>query len=373
MAATTRRKTKGTATEAFQNRKAWGTEPSLPDHELTQLEIQKCLTWYNYVESRSDAHAYLVEYLKAANDERWKAIKRAAEKHVSPTAGWLARMLSRGAILPAQTQATFERLVNESAQSRNSVEETDEQDKNIIEIKPTIQQRMAEKAGDMIADIEDVLDKWLENKDFSAYDYFKSKEAAPKIVSQVISYYEPLLSELNAKDPQVNEAYRHLGRNKSVYTKFVASIIAEAERFVGVSKAAKPRKPRAKKKQTPEQKFKHLRYLKDSAAFQIKSIDPTAILGAMELWAFDTKSQRMTLFVAASDKGLDIKRSSVVGFDDKKSVSKTVGRKAQQMIDSVLRGTKTQAKKALEKITAKAAPPHTDRTNDNMVFLKVFK
>ena len=366
---------KGTATEAYQNKKNWGNEPDIPQGEISDLELAKALTWYNYVEARADARDYLLEYLKTNKDTRYAAVRRAGEKSVRPTAGWIARLMLRGAVISEDTMASFNRLVDDSARDRFGFEEPDEDAPKVIEPpKPSVHQRTIDKAGDLIADLEDVLDKWEENAGYSTYEYMNKNSVPPKIAQVVVKYYEPLLKELQSKDADIKEAYAYLPKRKfNGYLLFVTHMIDEINKYVGTTKKAVVRKPRKTKAQTPEQKFKFLRYMKESTTHKIKSVNPSSIIGASELWMFDTKTNRMTVFRASSERGLDIKRSAVVGYVDNKSVSKVVGRKAQTVIDGVVKGTKTQLKKMFEAVNTTGTPPKTDRTNENAIFVRVFK
>lgn len=374
MAQRTKARHVGRAVQVHQDRKAWGDEPAPTNKELTQIELGKALTWYNYMCDRADARAYLESYLKSSGDGRAAAIKRASDKAIVPTAGWIARLLTRGFILPESTMVTFDRLINESGKIIIADDEEETPEKKIVEPpKVSVFQRTMEKAGDLIADVEDVVDAWRDNPTFSMYELLSKNQIAPKIASEVSRYYRPLLDELELvlKEKDVGEAYGYMGRKERTnYIAFIKRIIDECDRYTNVTKKAVIRKPRKVKSQTPEKKLAKLKFMKEFAELQIKSVNPASALGATELWVFDTKYNRLTIL--KSDKGLDIKGTTVIGFDPNKSQAKVIGRKAKEIVAAVLSGTKTSAHKSFDKVNTKAGEAN-GRINENSILLRVFK
>ena len=102
------------------------------------------------------------------------------------------------------------------------------------------------------------------------------------------------------------------------------------------------------------------------------SIDPKKIIGAQELWVFNTKTRKLGKYVASngfSSEELSIKGASITGFDEKKSIQKTV-RKPDVTLKEFQKAGKVALRKFLEDINATDIKL-TGRINKEIVLLKV--
>ena len=66
---------------------------------------------------------------------------------------------------------------------------------------------------------------------------------------------------------------------------------------------------------------------------KIVSINPADIIGASELWVYNNETRKLGKYVAASYQTLGIKGTSITGFDEDKSVSKTLRKPDEQLKD----------------------------------------
>ena len=144
-------------------------------------------------------------------------------------------------------------------------------------------------------------------------------------------------------------------------------LVEDAEKYGSVTKKTRtPRKPRAV---SVEKKLKHLKYQKEDNTLKIASINPEKILGAQELWTFNTKYKVVTVFRAIDRGGLQINRSSITGFDEKASESKGCGRKPEIVLDKLQNGGKIVLKKLMSEL--KTDKPLQVRINENTILMKV--
>ena len=74
-----------------------------------------------------------------------------------------------------------------------------------------------------------------------------------------------------------------------------------------------------------------LKYAKDDKALKVVSINPADIVGAAELWVYNTKTRKLGKYVAASYQTLGVKGTSIVGFDTDKSAAKTLRKPEEQL------------------------------------------
>lgn len=226
------------------------------------------------------------------------------------------------------------------------------------------------KLSYILGEVESILDHRKEHKNFSLYKFLTQMHAPAKIAAAIENYYIPLQEELASieSDKDIKEAYSCYTKPElKAYTTFVGNIIADANRYMGAHK--KTRKPRKRKIRSAESKIKTLKYLTESSTFKVKSVDPVNIIGAMEIWLFDTTQSKLTVLRGDS---LDIKGTTVIGFDPEKSYSKRIGRKTQETIDELVKGTKARSTVVFNQIASKASIA-TGRVNESVILLRVYK
>ena len=162
----------------------------------------------------------------------------------------------------------------------------------------------------------------------------------------------PRIDELNevleGKDAQLLEGYKHLTkRDVKAHIKMYEAIINDAMAYK-TSKIATRAKPK-RKPVLPERQVKGLKYLKEFAELDLKSVNPTDILGVSELWTYNTKTRKLGRFVVAMHGDmvvgqLGVKGSAIIGYDEIKSTCKTLRKPAEKLTEF-----KTLGKPALRK------------------------
>jgi len=148
---------------------------------------------------------------------------------------------------------------------------------------------------------------------------------------------------------------------------FLNAIQTAIEQYRSVKKATK--KARVKRAPTKEKIVAKLKYMKEEKTLKLVSINPVDIIGAQELWAYNTNTRKLFRYVADSTLGpLGIKGTSITGFDNVKSVGKTL-RKPEEKLKEFARASKVQLRKFLDDI--KATPTvGNGRINADIVLLR---
>lgn len=366
--AKTKKKARVTKSETFLvNQKYLGDEPTFKN-SYTESEYARALTWYNTMCTVNEAREYIETYLKnTGRTADLKKFKTVSDTWVPCTAAWVARMIGRGVKVADNSKKFMEN------QFRNAIDNHSSEAKESNEIKTTnvvsIQDRIRDKANDLIGDVEEMLDK---NEEFSLYDWLKSNEIPATYAPRIAAYYAPILGELieasEGKDPQLKEAYGHMSKKQlNERIVFFNTIIEDAERYADTTKKVrKPRKPRAV---SVEKKLKNFKYQKEDTTFKIASINPEKIIGAQELWTFNTKYKTLSVFRAIDRGGLQIKGTSIINYDENNSVTKRTGRKPEVYVDKVLNGGKIVLRKLMEELKNDA--PLAYRINENTILMKV--
>jgi hypothetical protein len=147
---------------------------------------------------------------------------------------------------------------------------------------------------------------------------------------------------------------------------FFNKLIDDVQRYGNVTK--KVRKPQKPRTISMEKKLKNFKYQKEDNTYKIASINPEKIIGAQELWTFNTKYKIVTVFRALDRGGLQVKGTSIIGYDEASSISKGTGRKPELVLDKIPKSGKIILKKMMEEL--KTDKPLQVRINENTVLIK---
>ena len=112
-----------------------------------------------------------------------------------------------------------------------------------------------------------------------------------------------------------------------------------------------------------------MKYKKTDDALKLVSVNPADIIGSQELWVFNTKTRKIGKYVAAAYGELRVKGTTVIGFDENKSVQKTL-RKPEEQLKEFKSAGKVALRKFLEDIKAVDIKLN-GRINEDTVLLKV--
>lgn len=361
--------TRSTRSEQYIiNKKHLGDEPVFTK-PLSKMDYINALNWYNYMCTNSEAKDYIVTYLKnlgRINDA--KKIKSVPDSLIPTTVAWVCRLLSRGFTLPIDTQDYINDRIKETYKY---VQETKEEDSKPV---VSIQDRMRERAHDILGEIEGMIDDYIyDNVEFSLYEWLQSNNIPAAYATSIISKFTPVLDELleayEGKDEQLKEGYRHLKKaDLKNLVSFYNTLIEDAERYSSnTKKVKKARKPRTV---SVEKKIKNLKYQKEDQTYKIASVSPEKIVGAMELWTFNTKYKTITKLQAIDRGGLQVKGTSITNYCESNSITRSVGRKdPNEFLKRILEGGKLVLRKVFDEI--KTEKPLAYRINENTILLRV--
>lgn len=349
--------------------KTTGGEPKFSQvTTLSKIELSKTLTWYTQYRDNKFASKSISDYLKKHN---LKASSAAINKQ-STTFGFVCRMLERGALLEDKQVTWFNDRLKAMINDK-SVDLSEEQAKeptNVI----SIQDRIAEKISEIAGELEGSID------DYIISDFTKAPSPYAIMQDKVKGIHATRLLELfkrkraqfdeaiNTNDEQLIEAW-------SCYTKaqlkklvtYCDTIITDLMKFLEAS--SQSRKPRKRKKKTPEQLIAKLFYQEAYAPSDLKSEDPKKIIGAQQLWVYNTKTKKLGVYQAEDASGLSIKGSTIINHSEAKSITKTL-RKPDEVIPQVIKGGKVYLRNVLSELTTKESLLN-GRINTDTILLKI--
>lgn len=244
----------------------------------------------------------------------------------------------------------------------------------VVERKVTIQDRLQERTAELIGEIEGHYDLVLKNQktDFKIYDFLTVNRVPQSQLGKYETVFQRHTQELVAaqdkSDAQLVESYRHYraGDYKRLFA-FLADLLAGIEQYRGVKKAVK--KARVRKAPAKEKVVAKLKYAREDRVLKVVSINPTEIIGAQELWVFNTKTRKLGRYVAENLGQLGVKGTSITGFDEAKSLAKTL-RKPDEQLKEFARAGKVALRTFLKDIKAVEVRMN-GRISEDTLLLKV--
>lgn len=341
--------------------KAYGSEP------IVIKSFSDALNWYNYMATDDQSREWFFAYMKKNYTKNDIAMVRKLPKwKVSKTLGNVARILLNGNALPQNNIDYFKNGVQELIDAGKKIvdEVVEEAPKPVVDI----QARVRDKAKIVITNIEEELDNVMDGKEFSMYSFCQANELNPQILNIVADYYRPQYDEIMSNDEQVKEAY---GKRQKFWINFWTEFFNDIDRFINNKKAVKVRKPREKKVKSAVDQVKNLKYQKEEPTLKIVSVHPAEIVGCSQLWTYNTKYKKLTRYDASGPNGIQVKGTTLTGYDVEKSLSKSL-RKPDITIQSLLGAGKVSLRKFMDELKTVASVPN-GRINSDTILLRVIK
>jgi hypothetical protein len=379
-------KVKATRNALFGDEKYTGTEPAWDTERARAMQgeefdhhMRKSLNYYNYFFSQKDLKKYVVAWMKEVKDftpEEIKKFERLGDRCVTMTTCGLIKAHTQGMPLLEKHINYIDNDILEAINGEDEeeivVEVKDEKPKAYV---PTIQDRLNEKTAETIGELEGHYDEFIcnSNYNFKPYDYFVVNNVPQSQLSKYEAVYQARFDELKQAferaDEQLQEGYSHYKTAdfKRIMA-FIDQLLNDIIQYRGVKKATK--KVRAPKSVSKEKVVAKLKYAKEDKSLRLVSINPADIIGAQELWVYNTKTRKLGKYIADSLKGpLNVKGTGVIGYDEHKSTSKTL-RKPDEKLKEFSRASKVELRKFLENIKATETKLN-GRINAETILLRV--
>jgi hypothetical protein len=387
-----KKKTKVSRDPIFADEKAVGSEPVWDTERALKMEdsefdhqMRVSLRYYNYFYSSKDLKKYLVDWLKQTAGVAHKLDAATITRFAKSTDGYTP--LTAPALIKAHTRGMplREREIKYIINVVTKALELDDKDDKVVEVvadktksvvkAPTIQDRMNEIMRTHILHFEELEDSLYEGAtvDPKAYEYLSGKSVPQAMLGKIQAVFERRYAEITeaktTKDEDLKDAYAYMKaadwkRYDAFYTKLFEGI-AQYGQVKKATKKAAVRKPPQKEKLVAK-----LKYMKNDTTSKLVSISPVDIIGAQELWVYNTKTRKLGKYVAEEMGGaLGVKGTAITGFNESKSVQKTL-RKPEVQLKEFLAAGKIQLRKFLDDIKATDIKLN-GRINQDTILLKV--
>jgi hypothetical protein len=370
---------------AFHDEKYTGGEPDwdASDIELSDADfdhkLRKSFYYYNYYYSQKDARKNVIEWLrlqtKRYTREQIRTFERTGDRSIPMTACCIimANIRANMPLKPRHIEFLDECILKAIDAAEPEAVEVVAEVKEVYRA-PTIQDRLNEKTSEIIGELEGHYDDvTLSVKStFKPYDYLVGNNVVQSQLGKYEAVYSARKQELEAalskKDADLREGYAHYKAADFKRTiAWIDNLMSAIEQYRGVKKATK--KARVKKAPSKEKVIARLKYAKTHTELKIVSINPAEIVGATELWIYNTKYRKLGKYIAETYKTLSVKGTSIINFDESKSVCKTL-RKPEEQLREFAKAGKVQLRKFLDDIKATESRLN-GRMNAEIVLLKV--
>jgi hypothetical protein len=322
-----------------------------------RIDIILALNWYNVERDEKDAAKILKTTPTIAGGFK--------------TVAWLKRMQERGYSLPTTEAASYMdkmldfNKLNKKAKVKAKVEDAT----------PTvsIQARTLAKTDQILGEMEGLVDEFGIRGDaakMNAYQWMIDNEVKPIHAGRIAEYFRDQAKQVfvAVADPVLKEYYAaYLPKRLKNMLQCYASIVMDADKLS--ANASKMRKPRRKKPISFDKMVSKIKYKVKDDALKLQSMDPVKIVGALQLWIYNTKTRKLGVYNAEDESGLKMKGTSIKNFAEDTSISKKL-RKPDKTLPLVVDGGKIALRKVMDGINAKPTKL-TGRINKDTLLLRV--
>ena len=338
--------------------KAYGPEP------IQIKNFTDALNWYNYMSDEDQSRDWFFTYVKKNYTKgEVAALRKLPKWKISKTLGSVARILTNGNVLADRNMEYFDRSVKDLVKMAASVVEkveTEETPKTTV----TIQDRVQAKIYNLITDCEEALDTI---QDFNVYNWLQAKEATPQAANALREYYSKFAADHEPDEFDTPAMKKQRAQLKKYWEEFVLLI----DRYINNKKAVKVRKPREKKVKSAVELVKNLKFRKEDPSLKIVSVHPAEIIGCQQLWVYNTKYRKLTQYLALGPAGIQVKGTTVTGWDIESSTSKTL-RKPEESLTALLSAGKVMLRSFMSNIKTAESKPN-GRINNECILVRVVK
>lgn len=331
--------------------------------------LSHAFNFYNQDRDKKDARAYLLQYAKVKSLDT-KGISGVSDSQISTTYAWTARLLLNGNILLPKHVEQLETYIM-SLKTDKVVEE-------VVEIKaarPSVRDYMQDKIAEVIGELEGQVDAFIkEDKEFDLYNYLQANSIPKPYCKDIDAWARKRGIEFTevyqTTDKELKEAYSYIGRRQLAnIVKMFGSFIVDLEKYTQFKKAN--RKPRVTKAKPPAVQVAKLKFKKEDTELGIKSVNPSEMVGASQVWVYNVKYKRLAAYRSDSAQGIQVKGSTLQNYDPDMSECRSI-RRPEAFLKVLLDASKVKLRKLLSDLTTKGYDV-TGRINDECIIVRVIK
>lgn len=365
-----RREAADKATQIFGTGKG-SAEPTIRALSY-QIDLMHALNYYNSAYDSKDKRKWAMAYVGKSHVHEYDSL---SDYHFN-SVGTIIRMKLRDVYLEEKELNFIETklaelrelsaaggLITSSLKGGPKVKV----DKPVV----TIQDRVAEAASTHIGEINGLIDDFVMNgTEVDVGSYLKANNVSPQ-VSKLIpgafnNFAQELTEYIEGSDKQLVEGYSHLGKTKAKkLLKSIEAIDVACQQQVVTAKAV--RKPRAHKEKPASVLAAKVKFMKEFTELKLKSELPVKIVGASEVWIYNTKYKKLQVYRSLGT--LSIKGTTILNYDVATSGAKTM--RKPELVTGFASMTKRTLGAEFKNMKTKESAVN-GRINEECIILKVF-
>lgn len=244
----------------------------------------------------------------------------------------------------------------------------------------TIQDRLREKTREVAGEVEGWIDEFFLSRKtvqpktvIEFVNLFKGNDLKGPHARIMHDIFEKRSKEIElaveGKDKDLNEAYSNFTKPElKKFSMFHKNLLGACVMLQEVAKVE--RAPRKKKPVSEEKLVSKLKYKKDDSVLGIVSLNPVQIIGAKEIWVYNTKTRKLAQYKALDERGLSVKGAGLLNYSTD-SAEKTV-RKPAETLAEFKKASKVKLRTFLKDLSTVDVPAN-GKLNEHHVILRIDK
>lgn len=377
----------------FLDEKYTGTEPQWDAERALKMDdatfdhkLRKSLNYYNHFYNTKSTRKHLNDWLKRSNKLNKEMVDKyvlTADRYTPMTACSLVMAAKAGMPLKDKhvefiLTCVVEAIAKSVLATNDEIESTGTAAKiakKVVAPVITIQDRLNERLSELLGELEGRLDDSFVKKETTpkAFEFFQVEKVPGALVNKIKDHFQNKADKFtliqNSKEADYKEAHsQYKAADWKRIQAWIASLMADCDSYTQTKKVE--RKPRTPRSVSKDKIVSKLKYQIDDKVLKLVSIKPVDIIGASELWVYDTKTRKLGRYMADSHLGpLSVKGTTIIGFNTATSVTKTLRKPAEQLA-AFVKTTKPQVKKFMSSVTT-TETQLSGRINDRTLLLRV--
>ena len=341
-----------------------GITPELSSYKSA---LSRAFNFYNQDNDKKAARTYLKSYIKHKNLS--VNLDGVSDSDIILTYGWLARMVMNGNVLTTQHTEKLDKYIMTLLTTKVVVKVVDKAPR------PSVQDYMQDKIAEVIGELEGQVDSFLkEDKEFDLYNYLQANSIPKPYCKDIDTWARKRGTEFTevykTTDKDIKEGYSNISRRQQAnLVKLFGSFIVDLEKYTQFKKAN--RKPRVTKTKPLAVQVSRIKFKKEDTELGIKSVNPSEMVGASQVWVYNVKYKRLAAYRSDSVQGIQVKGSTLQNYDPDMSECRSI-RRPEVILKILLDASKVKLRKLLSDLTTKGYDV-TGRINDESIIVRVIK
>lgn len=339
-----------------------------PDLSNYKSVLSRAFNFYNQDKDKKDARGYLKTYIK--HKGMTVDIDGVSDSNIIQTYGWLSRMVLNGNMLLERHNEELDRYITNLSTTNQVI-------KVVVDkvSRPSVRDYMQDKIAEVIGELEGSVDAFLkEDKEFDLYNYLQANSIPKPYCKDIDEWARKRGTEFTevykTMDKDTKDGYSNISRRQQAnLVKLFGSFIVDLEKYTQFKKAN--RKPRITKAKPPAVQVARIKFKKEDTELGIKSVNPSEMVGASQVWVYNVKYKRLAAYRSDSVQGIQVKGSTLQNYDPDMSECRSI-RRPEAFLKVLLDASKVKLRKLLSDLTTKGYDV-TGRINDECIIVRVIK